>query len=134
MRPIKAFLDSDVIISSLLSSTGAAYLLTHQKSAVKYISNLSVKEIHIVTKRLNIKTAAVNRLINRFKIVRLKQDLGKDYVTDRHDSHVVSGAVTAKTKFLLTYNLKHFKIDRIKRDYGILVYRPAQFLQYLRSL
>jgi len=134
MRPIRVFLDSDVIISSLLSSTGAARFLVNKNSLIKFISNFSVKEIHIVAKRLNIKTAAVDQLIRCLKIVHLKQDFGKNYVTDRHDSHIVSGVVTAKTKFLLTYNLKHFKIDRIKRDYGILVYRPAQFLQYLRSL
>ena len=134
MRLIKAFLDSDVIISSLLSSTGAARLLINKSSLIKFISNVSAKEIQIVAKRLKIKTAVVDQLIRRLKIVQLKQDFGKDCVTDRYDSHIVSEAVTAKTKFLLTYNLKHFKIDRIKRDYGILVYRPAQFLQYLRSL
>ena len=111
MRLIKAFLDSDVIISSLLSSTGAAYLLTRQKSAVKYISNLSVKEIHIVARRLAINSSIVDKLLRRFKLVRLKKDFGKDCVTDPRDQHVISGAVTAKAGFLLTYNLKHFKID-----------------------
>ncbi|OGD87693.1 hypothetical protein A2936_02125 [Candidatus Uhrbacteria bacterium RIFCSPLOWO2_01_FULL_47_25] len=134
MRLIKAFLDSDVIISSLLSSTGAAYLLTRQKSAVKYISNLSVKEIHIVARRLAINSSIVDKLLRRFKLVRLKKDFGKDYVNDPHDQHVISGAVTAKARFLLTYNLKHFKVEKIKRDFNILVYQPAQFLQYLRSL
>lgn len=134
MRPIKVFLDSDVVISSLLSATGGAHLLVYQKSIAKYISNLSAKEIKIVAKRLGIKTAAVDRLIGRLKTVRLDQDRGKDYVTDIHDSHVVTGAVAAKARFLLSYNLKHFKIEKIKRDFNILVYRPAQFLQYLRSL
>ncbi|MCG2692310.1 PIN domain-containing protein [Microgenomates group bacterium] len=134
MRPIKVFLDSDVIISSLLSSAGAAYLLVNKKSVVKYISNLSVKEIKIVAKRLGIKSPAVDKLINHLKIIRLKKDSGKDCVTDLHDSHIVAGAVAAKVRFLLSYNLKHFKIEKIKRDYNILVYRPAQFLQYLRSL
>jgi len=134
MRPIKVFLDSDVIISSLLSSAGAAYLLVNKKSVDKYISNLSVKEIKIVAKRLGIKSPAVNKLINHIKIVRLKKDSGKNYVTDVNDSHIIAGAVTAKVRFLLSYNLKHFKIEKIKRDFNILVYRPAQFLQYLRSL
>lgn len=134
MRPIKVFLDSDVIISSLLSSAGAAHLLVNKKSVVKYISNLSVKEINIVAKRLRIKTTAVDQLVSRLKIIRLKKDFGKDYVTDTHDSHVVTGAVTAKVRFLLSYNLKHFRMEKIKRDYNILVYRPAQFVQYLRSL
>jgi len=133
MKPIKVFVDSDVIISSLLSSTGAAYLLINTKSVIKYITDFSLKEINIVGKRLGIKQTAIDRLVNQLTVIRLNKDFGKKYVTDTHDSHIVSGAVTAKAKFLLTYNLKHFQIEMIKRDYNILVYRPAQFLQYLRS-
>lgn len=134
MKPIKVFLDSDVVISSLLSSTGAAYLLVKQKPIAKFISNLSIKEIKIVAKRLGINSSATVRVLKQFKVVLIKKDYGKDYVTDPFDRHIVSGAVTTRAGFLLTYNLRHFKIDKIKRDYGILVYRPAQFLQYLRSL
>lgn len=134
MRPIKVFLDSDVVISSLLSSAGAAYLLVNKKSVVKYISNLSVKEINIVAKKLGIESPAVDKLINHLKVIRLKKDSGKNYVTDANDSHIIAGAIAAKVRFLLSYNLKHFKIEKIKRDYNILVYRPARFLQYLRSL
>ncbi|MCG2692329.1 hypothetical protein L6272_05920 [Microgenomates group bacterium] len=134
MRQIRIFLDSDVIISSLLSSSGAAYLLTHNKKIDKYISNFSVKEIKIVAKRLGINLTKVEKLVKKFKIISIKKPFQKDCVFDSNDSHIVSGAIIAKTNFLLSYNLKHFKSEKIKRNWGILVYRPAQFLQYLRSL
>jgi len=134
MRPIGVFLDSDVIISSLLSSTGAAYLLIHDKKIDKYISNFSVQEIKIVAKRLKINSAKIEKLVKKLNIVTIKKPFQKNCVADSNDSHIVNGAITAKAKFLLTYNLKHFKSEKIKRDWNVLVYRPAQFLQYLRSL
>jgi len=52
---LKVFVDSDVIISSLLSSSGAAHFLLHNTDAVKpCISNLSLQEIRIVVERLAI--------------------------------------------------------------------------------
>ena len=53
---------------------------------------------------------------------------------DPNDAHIIAGAVKAKAQFLLTYNLKDYKIDKIKKDFGIIVTTPAKFLQYLRSL
>lgn len=58
----------------------------------------------------------------------------KDYTWDPDDAHIVAGAAEAKTKFLLTYNIRHFNIQKIKEDFDITVLTPAQYLQYLRSL
>jgi len=131
---MKIFLDSDVIISSLLSSSGAAHLLIKTASPDKYISNYSVKELALVIKRLGVKPSGLKQLLKQLNVVKIKKPFLANYVVDSHDSHVVSGAVKAKAQFLLTYNIKHFKAEKIKRNLGILVYRPAQFLQYLRSL
>ena len=57
----------------------------------------------------------------------------KEYVTDANDSHVIAGADISEVKYLISYNLKHFKRDAIKDDLDILVMTPALFLQYLRS-
>ena len=43
--PLKVFVDSDVIISSLISSTGAACILLNQKDLDLFISNVSLKEL-----------------------------------------------------------------------------------------
>ncbi len=138
---ISVFVDSDDIISSLLSSTGAAYLLLNQTDNLSlYISTLSHQELEIVTKRLQIDQKDLQKLLEkRFSKVELSdaERIKKRYVEhvlDSNDAHVVAGAKKAKVRFLVTYNTKHFKIDKIKEDLGVIVLTPATFLQYLRSL
>jgi len=138
---ILVFVDSDVIISSLLSSTGAAYLLLNQTDALSlFISTISQKELEVVTERLQIDKKALDMLLNkRFSNIDLlnAKEIKKkyaEYVLDSNDAHVVAGAEKTHARFLITYNTRHFKIDKIKEDLGVIVVNPATFLQYLRSL
>ena len=77
---------------------------------------------------------------NRLKVVPLNktiEDLKLEYqtfVTDINDAHIVAGAHAADVKYLITYNLRHFQIEKIKNKLNILTLTPSQFLQYLRSL
>jgi predicted nucleic acid-binding protein len=140
--PISIFVDSDVVISSLLSSTGAAYILIHKTEDIKlFVSNLSQKELEIVINRLDISLHELKSIIEkRFNLLNLKHTADearkeyKDYVSDIHDAHIVLGAKEAKVRFLITYNIKDFELERIKQDFNILVMTPGQFIQYLRSL
>lgn len=138
---MKIFLDSDVIISSFISSSGASYyLLNNNLNALQlYISNFSITEIEVVTKRLNIQNKLKN-LESRINIINLDtgidnvRNLFKEYVYDVDDTHIVMGAKESKSKFLLTYNMKDYNIDLIKKDFNIIVLKPGMFIQYLRSL
>ncbi len=140
--PFSIFADSDVVISSLISSTGAAYLLLNQTHDLKfYISNLSQEELERVADRLNISQSKLETLVkNRLHVKTLNNTVEeareqyKEYVLDIHDAHIVLGAKEVKARFLITYNTKHFLIDKIKQDFNIIVTTPANFLQYLRSL
>lgn len=134
------FVDSDVIISSLISSSGAAYLLLNTAKLDFFISDISYKELKIVAERLKLSLKDLNDLITRrLNIVRLKLNLKKIktkygvYAIDINDAHVVAGAVGSQANFLVSYNLKHFRLDKIKADLNIIVLPPALFLQYLRS-
>lgn len=138
----KVFVDSDVIISSLISEKGAAFfLITEKHPKVKFlISNLSLKEQRIVADRLKINEKGLQNLIGRrFTIVQLKGLVTKlkrkyqEYTIDPYDAHIVAGAHKAKAKFLITYNRRHFNEDKIKKDFNIILFTPAQFLQYLRT-
>ena len=139
---LQVFLDSDVVISSLISSSGAAYLLINSVKGLElYISNLSLKELKIVVERLSLDKNILTEVIdNRFQKVDLKDSNEKikeqygDYVLDIDDAHIVAGARTSQVRFLISYNLRHYKLDKIKEDFRIIVLTPAQFLQYLRSL
>ena len=139
-RP-KVFVDSDVVISSLISTKGAAYLLLNEQESDFSISDLSKLELERVIRKLNLSRDRLQSLIKkRLKTIKLTTDLEKikkdfqKYTSDFDDAHIVAGAAKAKVRFLLTYNIKHFHRQKISEDYGITVLTPAQYLQYLRSL
>jgi len=142
VRPIRVFVDTDVIISSLISDTGAAFALINSINEVElYISNFSVLELNKVVDRLHLQTTTLQQAINkRLNTVEIRQAYEKvqiefaDYVSDQDDSHIVAGAKAAKAFFLVSYNVRHFNAEKIKKDYDIVLLTPGMFLQYLRSL
>ena len=66
------------------------------------------------------------------KILSIKKQYSV-YVNDTNDSHIIAGAIKSKSKFLITYNIRHYKIENIKRAFGIITLTPGLFLQYLRN-
>lgn len=140
MKKLRLYVDSDVIVSSLISQLGAANLIFNLKNINLFASNYSEKETKAVAERLGLKEAKVNEIFEKkLEIVSLGDSLKKikekfsDYVTDEDDAHIVAGAVKAKAQLLISYNLRHYKLNKIKTDFGILLMTPAMFLQYLRS-
>lgn len=138
---MRIFIDSDVIISSLLSQSGAAHSLLSLNSFKFCISSLSRKELEIVAIRLDLGRESLRKLINNsFEVIMILESLPeikksfKEYVFDVNDAHIVAGAKKAKANFLITYNIKDFKIEKIKKDLGIVILTPGNFLQYLRSM
>ncbi len=137
---LKVFVDTDVVISSLISSTGAAsILLTQTKDIELVISNISQKEIEKVSERLGLENKKTKDLIKKLSIIKLKKtkDLEPkfdDYVLDPNDAHIVKGGKQGKAKFIISYNIKHFKTEKIKEDFNITLTTPAKLLQYSRSL
>ncbi len=55
-------------------------------------------------------------------------------VRDTDDAHIAAGAREAKATFLVSYNIRHFEVDRLGQDFQIILLRPGLCLQYLRSL
>lgn len=139
---LKVFVDSDVVISSLISSTGAAFLLLNQTDDIElYISNISMSELERVMERLSLDGQTLKKLAKkRFTIFQLGKTVEEvkkqfsNYVLDIDDAHIVAGAVRAKVQFLISYNTKHFKSDKLRENFNIILSTPANFLQYLRSL
>lgn len=138
---LKVFVDTDVAISSLISPLGAAYLLLNQADNLDlFVPNVSIKEIEKVIARLNLdRKAAKNLLDKRFSIIQLRETMEEikttfaEYVLDENDAHIVAGTKAAHAQFLISYNTRHFKADKIKEDFKIILATPANFLQYLRS-
>jgi len=136
MAKIKVFLDTDVIISSLLSQKGASFEIINNKKIKKIISKILKSEVEEVVKRLSIKKSPWLKNIETVSLNLSKKKLLKDYsayVFDQKDSHVIAGAKLSNSRFLLTHNTKHYNILRIKNGLEIVVMKPGVFLQYLRS-
>ena len=108
------------------------------KNIKLFVSNLSQKEMEIVAVRLHIQTDKLQALLERkFTIIELINEVRENYfhyVLDKNDAHIVFGAKEAQVRFLITYNIKDFDIEKIKQDLNVLIMTPGQFLQYLRSL
>ncbi|HUD06325.1 MAG TPA: putative toxin-antitoxin system toxin component, PIN family [Candidatus Saccharimonadales bacterium] len=142
IRPIRVFVDTDVIISSLISKSGAAFaLISHTEQVKLYISNYSVLEFNKVVDRLHLQQEVLHNVIkNQLTSVKIDQTYKKvqirfaDYVRDPDDAHVAAGAMEAKASFLVSYNVRHFNAEKLRQDFQIILLTPGLFLQYLRSL
>lgn len=138
--PIRVFVDSDVIISSLISETGAAYLLMHDTRIDRFISDVSFAELKRVIAVLHLPQKNLQKFVQaQCTIVTIRERKNElkrmtAYTRDTNDAHIVLGASQAKVKFLVTYNIKHFRAEKIREELGIIVLPPAFLLQYLRSL
>ena len=139
MKKLRVYIDSDVIISSIISQSGAASFIFNLKEIELFASNYSKIETKVVAERLGLKDLKVNDVFEKkLEIISLGDSLEKvkekfaGYVTDKNDAHIVAGAVKAKAQFLISYNLRHYKADKIKSDFNLLIMTPAMFLQYLR--
>jgi len=127
MKKPRVYIDSDVIIFSLMSKTGAASFIFNLKNIDLLASNYSKNETKVVAERLGLKIVSLGDSLEKIK------EEFSDYVIDENDAHIATGAVKVKAQFLISYNLRHFKAGNIKTDFDILLMTPAMFLQYLRS-
>lgn len=138
MKPA-VFVDTDVIISSVISSRGASRMLIDSLEVVKTISNISLVEIKKVSQRLQLSDKSLQATLVKCECVsidannsRSKTRFGK-YVVDEDDAHIVAGVVEAKLGILVTFNQKDFKREFLKRDFEIIILSPGEMLQYLRG-
>lgn len=132
----KVFVDSDVIISSLISIKGAAHLLLSEPNKYFFYSNIQTKELKIVCDRLKLSPINLISILKNISQIGIKSKVDKyqKFVNDKNDAHIVAGADTSKSKFIVSYNIKDFKTNELKDKLNIIVLTPALYLQYTRSL
>ncbi|MDP2860239.1 MAG: PIN domain-containing protein [bacterium] len=67
------FIDTDVVISALISSTGAAHLILHENREITaMISQTTLKEILEVSDRLGISTKTVSSLLKKISLKKVR--------------------------------------------------------------
>ena len=105
---MRVFVDSDVVISSLISSRGAAYFLLTQSSITPVISSISHSELRIVVKRMSFELGELESLVNsHIEVCPINKNLEmlkKEYsqfVTDINAAHIVAGAHISKAPYLI---------------------------------
>lgn len=139
MEKVKVFVDTNLLVSALISQKGASYEIVQNSNIVKIISPTVSKELTEVSKKFRFRNKDVETILKHLSLkkVSLKkeklEEIYSGYVMDTKDTHVLSSAKESKTKFLLTHNIKHFRVEKINNDFGIIVIKPGNFLQYLRS-
>ncbi len=130
------FLDSDVVLSALLSPRGAAQMLMHQASVIRFTSDLAIVEQSNVIEKFGIDLQEYQNLKKLFFVTPVMKDDVKKFtraVFHPLDAHIVAGAVASKAKFLVTYSLKDYRAEVINKSWNIIVITPGFLLQYLRS-
>ena len=138
MRPQKIVIDTNIIISALLSSRGAAFKLISLVGKDHYNYVLSVPlliEYEDVLKRKNSKILlsleSKNHILDRLCFhAELREIfyLWRPYLNDPNDDLVLELAVESNCDSIITYNLKDFKnIDK----FGLEAITPKAFLQQI---
>ena len=138
MRLQKIVIDTNILISALLSSRGAAFKLISLVGRGHYDYVLSVPliiEYEDVLKRENSKIIlsleSINNVLDRLCFhAELREIfyLWRPYLNDPKDDLVLELAVESNCDSIITYNLKDFKnIDK----FGLEAITPKAFLQQI---
>jgi putative PIN family toxin of toxin-antitoxin system len=141
----KVFVDSSVIISSLISNKGASYycLVSAKNKGYKlFISEFILKELLDVVER-----KFPNLLMRFFEILTLgeisivnnpnKKDLKQlKNLVEEKDAPILASAIKEKVNFLLTLD-KGFlnqKVINFASKHKLKILMPKDFINYLKSI
>lgn len=138
MKTPRIVIDTNVIVSALLSQRGASYKLLMEIGSDKFNINISVPLV------LEYEGAA-KRLIGKIKLRKRDIDdildyiclmakrwkifyLWRPYLKDQKDDMVLEVAVTAKCDFIVTYNKNDFQNINA---FGLQAVTPKEFLKLI---
>jgi predicted nucleic acid-binding protein len=142
-QKIKVFVDTSVLISGLASSTGAsgAVLDLCEAEVIQMVLSRQV----IVEADRNL-MAKLPRLINRFRhfIDDLRPLMIDDpspglmkkaaSVVGLKDASILAAAREGKVDFLITLDKRHFLSTRARKEAGVTVVTPSEFLRIFERL
>lgn len=136
-RRIRAFLDSNVLIAGLASSTGAAakILVLCEVGAIQAI----VSEQILREAERNIRAKLPEKLPLYLAVVRainpeitpnpsLEQVKKAAKIINATDAPILAAAIRAKLDYLVTLDRKHFHAARVTKETGLKVVLPGELL------
>ena len=139
---IDIVIDTNVLVSALKSDMGASYALISTLPSPKFQLSISVplytEYQDVLTRKEHLTGASTEKEILAFlrylsKIANRKKIfyLWRPWLKDPKDDMVLELAVAAKSKYIITYNIKDF--SNIQK-FGIEAITPKKFLKILKEV
>jgi len=139
MKDNTIIMDTNVLFAGLYSSSGASFQILRLLDARKIktvISTTLLFEYEDVLKReqtiLELSHKQVDIILDNictFSKFQKIYFLWRPYLKDPKDDHVLEVAVASKTKTIVTYNLKDFKLIE---KFGIQAITPSNYLEVIK--
>ena len=137
VRNLKVFIDSNVWFSFFWGSVTIRQVLASlvKKNVKVVVSELVLKEIvDNIELKNSAKLLLAKKFLLSFPLMVVKNPKEKDlsaakFIADKKDRPILMAAKNASCNFLITGNLKDFKIKKIKKKYGLQVISPSDFLK-----
>ncbi|MBI5356094.1 putative toxin-antitoxin system toxin component, PIN family [Candidatus Collierbacteria bacterium] len=143
MKSLTVFLDTSVILSGLISSTGGSgkLLTAGAKKKIKLIATEKiVREAASNLSKVNIQTQAFENLLSSRTIQVINTPSEEKImkfipmINDPGDAHVLAGVVHSRATILISLDKKHILVSKVKRTLRpIKIFSPKQFWKWLRQ-
>jgi len=139
----RVFLDSSVLISGVLSPTGASAAILDLGEAEEIDIIISkavlVEADRIFEKKFPDLTGYFREFIKNLSPVviedpTLAQVRSAEGVIDKDDAVILAAAKKEDIHFLISLDIKHFHTDKVRQYLKIPVITPAQFLVEFRNI
>lgn len=144
MPKFNIFLDSSALISGVISTTGAAYVLLElgeQEEIVLTISEMVIVESERSIAKKSPRNVSALREVIKVANLKIVQDPSAEekaanlyLMADPDDVPILLAAMKAKVDYLATHNRKHFLDDpKVAENSGLAIGTPGDALAWLRE-
>jgi hypothetical protein len=96
----------------------------------EWMRNLTADAPAIPTERLRVTRRLMNDALPTATVNGYEEHISEVTLPDPNDRHVVAAAITAKAPLILTWNLRHFPAQELRR-FGLRAMNPNAFLSGL---
>jgi putative PIN family toxin of toxin-antitoxin system len=140
MSSVKILIDTNVILSGLLSQKGTSYKLLQLVPKKKFTIVMSVPLIleyetilHKNIRKLNLSRTDIDDFLDYICAISEHTKiyyLWRPILKDPYDDHILELAVSSNAKYIVTFNISDFNEAK---KFGISPIEPDEFLKTLRG-
>jgi len=140
MKHVKAVIDTNVILSGLLSQKGASYKLLQlipKKLFTIFISVPLILEYESILlkniRKINVSKTEIDNFLDYICAISEHASiyyLWRPILKDPYDDHILELAVSSNVKYIITFNISDFNEAK---NFGITPIEPNDFLEKIRG-